>query len=88
MIDFLGSLQTCLYSTRLHRAHNPKPLHFVNQRCTLQATLMQARMKNPAMILPEVMQALYALAAPTKKAGVPTRTLDLRGNERHAHNYR
>src|SRR5688572_10743214 len=38
---------------------------------------MQARMSNPAMILPDAMQALLALAASTKKSGVPARTLDL-----------
>src|SRR5438093_333792 len=38
---------------------------------------MQARMNNPAMIVPEAMQALYALAASTRKGGVPARTLDL-----------
>jgi AhpD family alkylhydroperoxidase len=42
-----------------------------------QAKEVKARMKNPAIILPEVMQALFALGAPTKKAGVPARTLDL-----------
>jgi AhpD family alkylhydroperoxidase len=38
---------------------------------------MQARMKNPAMIVPDAMQALLSLAASTKKGGVPQRTLDL-----------
>ena len=38
---------------------------------------MQARMKNPVMIVPDAMQALYALGAPAKKGGVPSRTLDL-----------
>jgi len=38
---------------------------------------MQARMKNPAMIIPEAMQALLALVGSAKKAGVPQRTLDL-----------
>jgi len=32
---------------------------------------MQARMKNPAMIIPEAMQALLALNAATEKGGVP-----------------
>lgn len=32
---------------------------------------MKARMKNPAMILPEAMQALMALNASVEKAGVP-----------------
>lgn len=38
---------------------------------------MKARMTSPAMIFPEAFQALQALAASTKKGGVPTRTLDL-----------
>ena len=31
---------------------------------------MQARMKNPAMILPDAMQALLALGASAEKAGI------------------
>ena len=38
---------------------------------------MQARMKNPAVILPEAMRALLALGASAEKAGVPRKTLDL-----------
>jgi AhpD family alkylhydroperoxidase len=38
---------------------------------------MQARMKNPAMILPEAMAALQALGAAAAKGGVPRRTLEL-----------
>jgi AhpD family alkylhydroperoxidase len=38
---------------------------------------MQARMKNPAMIVPGAMPALYALGAAAKKGDVPSRTLDL-----------
>lgn len=38
---------------------------------------MQARMKNPAMIVPEAMNALQALAASTQKSSVPERTLGL-----------
>jgi AhpD family alkylhydroperoxidase len=38
---------------------------------------MQARMKNPAMILPDAMPALRALSASAEKAGVPARTLEL-----------
>jgi AhpD family alkylhydroperoxidase len=38
---------------------------------------MQARMKNPAMILPDAMQALYALNASAEKGGVPARTIGL-----------
>lgn len=38
---------------------------------------MQARMTNPAMVIPEAMQALMALAAVTKNGAVPAKTLDL-----------
>jgi len=38
---------------------------------------MQARMKNPAMIIPEAMQAIQALHATTQTGGVPTTTLGL-----------
>jgi AhpD family alkylhydroperoxidase len=38
---------------------------------------MQARMKNPAMVIPDAMQALYALATAVEKSGVPTKTLGL-----------
>jgi AhpD family alkylhydroperoxidase len=38
---------------------------------------MQARMKNPAMIIPDAMQALQALDAATEKCGVPAKTIGL-----------
>jgi AhpD family alkylhydroperoxidase len=38
---------------------------------------MQARMKNPAMILPDAMQAIQALQVATQKRGVPSTTLGL-----------
>jgi AhpD family alkylhydroperoxidase len=38
---------------------------------------MQARIKNPAMIVPGAMQALQALSKCTEEAGVPSRTLEL-----------
>jgi len=38
---------------------------------------MQARMKNPALVVPDAMQALMALGAATKKGVVPAKTLDL-----------
>ncbi len=38
---------------------------------------MQARMKNPVMIVPDVLQPLLALGAASKKGGVPSRTLTL-----------
>ena len=38
---------------------------------------MQARMKNPAMILPDAMQAILALQSATEKGGVPSATLGL-----------
>ena len=36
---------------------------------------MQARMRNPVIIVPDAMRALYALAAASKKGNVPSRTL-------------
>jgi AhpD family alkylhydroperoxidase len=38
---------------------------------------MQARMKNPALIVPDAMQGLQALAVATRKGGLPPRTIDL-----------
>jgi AhpD family alkylhydroperoxidase len=39
--------------------------------------IMQARMSNPVMIVPDAMQALQALSASMEKSGVPRSTLDL-----------
>ena len=38
---------------------------------------MQARMPNPAMIVPDAMQALLDLSKATEAAGVPSQTLEL-----------
>jgi AhpD family alkylhydroperoxidase len=38
---------------------------------------MQARMSNPAMIVPDAMEALQALGTSVEQAGVPPRTLNL-----------
>jgi AhpD family alkylhydroperoxidase len=38
---------------------------------------MQARMKNPAMIVPEAMQGLQALGTAVHKSGLPLRTVEL-----------
>ena len=38
---------------------------------------MQARMKNPAAIIPDAMQAIQALQSATEKGGVPSTTLGL-----------
>jgi AhpD family alkylhydroperoxidase len=38
---------------------------------------MQARMKNPALILPDAMQAILALQVATEQGGVPAATLGL-----------
>ena len=38
---------------------------------------MEARMKNPAMVVPDAMDALQALGKTLTKAGVPESTLDL-----------
>ncbi len=39
--------------------------------------MMQARMKNPAMILPDAMQAIQSLLKATRSGGVPSATLEL-----------
>jgi AhpD family alkylhydroperoxidase len=39
--------------------------------------MMQARMSNPAMILPDAMQAIQALLKATRKGGVPEAVLEL-----------
>jgi len=38
---------------------------------------VKSRMKNPAMVLPEVLQTLLALHEATEKAGVPSTTIGL-----------
>jgi AhpD family alkylhydroperoxidase len=38
---------------------------------------MQARMKNPATIIPESMRPIQDLIAATRKGGVPSKTLEL-----------
>ena len=38
---------------------------------------MQARMKNPAMIIPGAMEALQGLEKAAEQSGVPKKTLDL-----------
>ena len=38
---------------------------------------MQARMKNPAMVIPDAMQALQALSESVEEGGVPRSTLNL-----------
>ena len=38
---------------------------------------MQARMKNPAMIIPEAMQALQALGKASEGRGVPAKTIHM-----------
>jgi AhpD family alkylhydroperoxidase len=38
---------------------------------------MQARMKNPVMIVPDAMQALLALSASVQKTSLPSRTMEL-----------
>jgi AhpD family alkylhydroperoxidase len=40
-------------------------------------TMMEARMKNPAMVLPGVMPAIQSLMAATAEGGVPQKTLGL-----------
>jgi len=40
-------------------------------------TRLEARMRNPALVLPEAMKALHALGKAVDGSGVPARTLDL-----------
>ena len=39
--------------------------------------IIQARMKNPAMVVPDALQALLALGKSVEKGGAPLRTLEL-----------
>ncbi|XXV04627.1 carboxymuconolactone decarboxylase family protein [Sorangium sp. So ce1335] len=39
--------------------------------------MLKARMKNPAMLIPGVIQPIHALLGAVKKSGVPARTLEL-----------
>jgi len=43
----------------------------------MQANIMEARMKNPVMIVPDVLQPLLDLAKATKEVGLPPKTADL-----------
>ena len=43
----------------------------------MQASTVQARMKNPAMVLPDAMKAIQNLYKATNKGGVPQQTLEL-----------
>ena len=46
-------------------------------KMSVTVTTLQPRMKNPAMVLPDAFQALSALHAAAKKAGVPSTTMAL-----------
>ena len=43
----------------------------------MQASIAEARMKNPAMVVPDALQHLLDLAEATKKIAVPPKTADL-----------
>jgi AhpD family alkylhydroperoxidase len=43
----------------------------------MQAEIMQARMSNPVMVVPDTLQPLLDLAEATRKAGLPSNTADL-----------
>ena len=43
----------------------------------MQAPILEARMKNPVMVVPDALQHLLDLANATKKMGVPPTTADL-----------
>jgi AhpD family alkylhydroperoxidase len=79
MAYFLGILQELNLFARSH-----PPLEIRHSREIKlpilekeRVILMQARMKNPAMIIPGAMEALQALAKATEQGGVPKKTLDL-----------
>ncbi len=40
-------------------------------------TELKARMKNPVMVLPDALKALYALGTAARKSGIPAQTLHL-----------
>src|ERR1700726_4230543 len=42
-----------------------------------RSAVMQARMKNPGVVIPDAMTAIRALNEAIKRGGVPPRTLDL-----------
>ncbi|AUX27127.1 alkylhydroperoxidase [Sorangium cellulosum] len=39
--------------------------------------MLKARMKNPAMLMPDIMQPIHALLGTVRKSGAPARTLEL-----------
>ena len=43
----------------------------------MTSAIMEARITNPVISVPEALQALFALGASTKKGGVPANTLEL-----------
>jgi AhpD family alkylhydroperoxidase len=43
----------------------------------MQTTTIQARMTNPAFLVPDAMQALQALGKAVQKSGVPAKTIEL-----------
>src|SRR5918992_258374 len=43
----------------------------------MQTTTIQARMTNPAFVVPDAMQALQALGKTVQEGGVPPKTLEL-----------
>jgi AhpD family alkylhydroperoxidase len=63
------------FGVRVRRVYEGRKLDAGGIKMT--EVLMQARMKNIALIVPEAMQALHRLKASAEKGGVPSRTLDL-----------
>ncbi len=43
----------------------------------MESTTLQARMNNPALVMPDALQALQALGKAIEKGGVPRKTLEL-----------
>ena len=66
----------------VHRSHSLAEIRHSGDVCnsanvTRTITAMQARMKNPELIIPNAMQALQALANSAEQGGVPAQTLGL-----------
>ena len=65
----------------VHRSHSLAEIRHSGDVCnsanvTRTITAMQARMKNPELIIPNAMQALQALANSAEQGGVPAQTLE------------
>jgi AhpD family alkylhydroperoxidase len=55
----------------------PRTTKNETEKREIKMKMIQARMKNPAMLLPDAMQPLMAFIAAVRKSGMSQRTLDL-----------